>query len=96
MQRALLLQVFFVAIVGFGLGACSKQKEQAEAEVAKIDEACRAGDGEKARSLMLEAAKNNEVFRKAFEPATSGVSDKNRINACGLVLTEIKTRLKNS
>jgi hypothetical protein len=95
MHRALLGQVFFVAIVTFGLGACSKQKEQAQAEVAKIDEACHAGDGEKARSLMLEAAKNNELFRKAFEAATSGVTDKNRINACGLVLTEIKTRLKH-
>jgi hypothetical protein len=96
MHRALVLQLFFVATVAFGASACSKQKEQAEAEVAKIDEACRAGDGEKARSLMLEAAKNNELFKKAFEAATSGVSDKNRINACGIVLTEIKTRLKHN
>jgi hypothetical protein len=45
---------------------------------------------------MLDAAKNNEVFRKAFDAATSSVEDKNRINACGLVLTEIKTRLTHS
>lgn len=75
--------------------ACSKQKEEAEAEVAKIDEACKAGDGEKARATMLEAAKKNEAFQRAFDATTSGVSDKNRINACGLVLTEIKTRLKH-
>jgi hypothetical protein len=77
-------------------GACSKQKDEALSEVAKIDDACRAGDGEKARTIMLDAAKSNEVFRKAFDAATSSVSDKSRINACGLVLTEIKTRLTHS
>lgn len=92
----MLSKVFLIAAIAVGLGACSKQKEQAEAEVAKIDEACKAGDGDKARTIMLEAAKQNEVFRKAFDAATSEVADKNRINACGLVLTEIKTRLKHS
>jgi ABC-type uncharacterized transport system auxiliary subunit len=96
MQPAALAKIFCVAVVAFGLGGCSKQKEQAEAEVTKIDDACRAGDGEKARTLMLDAAKTNEVFRRAFEAATKDVPDKNRINACGLVLTEIKTRLKHS
>jgi hypothetical protein len=83
-------------IVALMLGACSKQKEAAMAEVGKIDDACRAGDGEKARSIMLDAAKHNEVFRRAFDAATNSVADKDRINACGLVLTEIKTRLTHS
>ncbi len=94
MQR-LLLCGLVLALAGT-LSACSKQKEAAQAEVAKIDEACRAGEGDKARTIMLEAAKSNDVFRQAFDAATSSVPDKNRINACGLVLTEIKTRLTHS
>jgi len=85
--------VIFAAILM--LGACSKEKEAAEAEVVKIDEACKAGDGDKARTIMLDAAKNNATFKRAFDAATDSVPDKNRINACGLVLTEIKTRLKH-
>jgi hypothetical protein len=94
MQRALLIGL--VAATAVALPACSKEKEEAQAEIAKIDEACRGGESDKARTLMLDAAKKNETFKRAFEAATSGVPDKNRINACGLVLTEIKTRLKNS
>jgi hypothetical protein len=77
-------------------GACSKQKEQAQAEVEKIDEACRAGDGDKARQIMLDAAKNNDLFKRAFEASTSGVPDQSRINACGLVLVELKKRIEHS
>ena len=89
MRSALL----FAAIVM--LAACSKEKEAANAEIAKIDEACKAGDGDKARTVMLDAAKNNATFKRAFDAATNNVPDKSRINACGLVLTEIKTRLKH-
>jgi hypothetical protein len=54
-------------------------KEAAQAEVAKIDASRRGGD--KARTIMLEAAKSNDVFRQAFDAATSSKPDKNRINA---------------
>ena len=96
MQRTKLFELVVAAAVACSVSACSKQKEEAEAEVKKIEDACRSGESDKARTLMLDAAKNNEAFKRAFEGATNDVPDKNRINACGLVLTEIKTRLKNS
>ncbi len=94
MQRALAATFGLIATLAVA-PACSKQKEQAQAEVAKIEEACKSGDGDKARTLMQEAAKNNELFGRAYEAATNEVTDKSRINACGLVLTEIKTRLQH-
>jgi hypothetical protein len=94
MQRALLIGLVVAPPGARAAGA--KKKAEVQAEIAKIDEACRGGESDKARTLMLDAAKKNETFKRAFEAATSGVPDKNRINACGLVLTEIKTRLKNS
>lgn len=95
MQRAKLIGLVLAGAVVLTAGACSKQKEEAEAEIAKIDAACSAGESDKARTLMLEAAKKNETFKRAFDAATADVPDKNRINACGLVLTEVKTRIKN-
>ncbi len=95
MQRTLLWRSLLAACIACAVIGCSKTKEEAMAEVAKIDAACKAGEGDKARTLMQEAAAKNQAFQSAYEASTSGVSDKSRINACGLVLTEIKKRLEH-
>jgi hypothetical protein len=85
----------FLALFALPVVACGKQKAEAEAQLAEIDAACAAGDKDKARQLMLDGAQANPAFKKAFDGATAEVTDKSRVNACGLVLTEVKLRIKN-
>lgn len=74
---------------------CGKEKEAAKAKTGEIDAACAKGDQDAARKLMLDGAAANPVFKRAFDGATSGVTDKSRINPCGLVLADLKLRVEH-
>lgn len=76
------------------LPTCSHDREDALAEVGRIEQACRDGDPTQARDLMLKAAKANREFERAFSRSGGNVGDPSRINACGLVLTQIRRNLK--
>lgn len=73
--------------------ACNHDHDDALAAVAAIDASCRDAKPEDARAKMLETVEKNPLFRRAFESATAGATDLKNVNACGLVLVEIKSRL---
>ncbi len=71
-----------------------KEKESALKEMDKIDLACKEGDQDEARKLLLDAAVANPQVKAALDAATKGVEDKSRVNPCGLALVEMKSRLE--
>jgi hypothetical protein len=76
------------------LVGCSHEQEAARAELDKIEQACRNGQPDQAREIMLKAVETNREFQRAFDRSTAGGTDRTRINACGLVLTEISRTLR--
>jgi hypothetical protein len=78
----------------FALAGCGK-KEAALAAYAKVDEACKAKDKQKAVELAVSAAKENSVFQKAFDATFAEVSDKSKANVCGVHGVELEQRIKN-
>ncbi len=79
---------------GFVLSGCGHAEEAARAEVDKIAEACRNGQPEQARQLMLKAIESNREFQRAFDRTAAAGTDRARINACGLVLTDLERALR--
>jgi hypothetical protein len=73
---------------------CSHEKEAARAELGKIEESCRNGQPDQAREIMLKAVETNREFQRAFDRSAAGGTDRSRINACGLVLTQIRRTLQ--
>ena len=84
------------AALAFGLVllGCGREKEAARAELGKIEEACRNGQPDQARELMLKAVETNREFRRAFDRSAAAGADRSRINACGLVLSDIRRALR--
>ena len=74
---------------------CQHHKEQAVAELAKIDAACAKQDTDSARQIMLDAARSNPLFGEAFEGAKTNwkVTDEARMNPCGIFLADLKRRI---
>ncbi len=79
---------------GLVLLGCGREKEAARADLDQVEQACRNGHPDQARELMLKAVETNREFRRAFERSASGGVDRSRINACGLVLSDIRRALR--
>ena len=79
---------------GLLLLGCSHEQEAARAELGKIEQACRDGQPDQARELMLKAVATNREFQRAFDRSAAAGTDRTRINACGLVLTQIRRTLE--
>lgn len=77
-------------IIGLGLSlgvvACGAKKKEAQSEFAKIEADCQSGDKKGALSKALTLRDKNDVFKKAFDEASSGVADKNNVNICGALV----------
>jgi hypothetical protein len=74
--------------------ACS-DKEDALAELQKVEQQCQAGNTDKARELMFAAAEKNESFRKAYNFSTQGLPDRAYVQPCGPVLVQLKGQLND-
>jgi hypothetical protein len=72
--------------------ACS-DKEEALAELQKVEQQCQAGNSDKAREIMFAAAEKNEAFRKAYAFSTAGLPDRAYVQPCGPVLVQLKGQL---
>ena len=79
---------------GLALLGCSHEKEAARAELDQVEQACRNGQPDQARELMLKAVETNREFRRAFDRSAAGGADRSRINACGLVLSDLRRALR--
>jgi hypothetical protein len=79
---------------GLVLLGCGHEKEAARAKLDQVEQACRNGQPDRARELMLEAVETNREFRRAFDRSAAGGVDRSRINACGLVLSDIRRVLR--
>ncbi|MBN1611696.1 MAG: hypothetical protein JW940_33995 [Polyangiaceae bacterium] len=74
--------------------ACS-DKEEALAELQKVEQQCQAGNSDKAREIMFAAAEKNESFRKAYHFSTQGLPDRAYVQPCGPVLVQLKGQLND-
>jgi hypothetical protein len=92
--RRALVSTGIALAAGLVLGGCSHEKEAARAEVDKIEQACHDGQPDRARELLLKAVDGNREFQRAFARSGAGGADRSRINACGLVLTDIRRALR--
>jgi hypothetical protein len=77
-----------------GLLGCGHEKAAARAELDEVEQACRNGQPDRARELMLKAVETNREFQRAFDRSAAGGVDRSRINACGLVLSDIRRALR--
>jgi len=94
MPRIPALAMLSTLMVAPGPVGCGHQREDALAEVDKIERACLSGNPDRARELLLKATENNREFERAFSYSTASIQDRSRVNACGLILTELRKNLR--
>ena len=94
MKQNSIVTIAIVSLVATFAIACS-DKEEALAELQKIEQQCQAGNSDKAREIMFTAAEKNESFRKAYHFSTQGLPDRAYVQPCGPVLVQLKGQLND-
>jgi thymidine phosphorylase len=89
------IRAWAIGMVLVAMTGCNKDKDEAIKEAENIEAACKAGNQEEASKLGQDLYAKNAAFKKAADEAakTWNISDPAKMNFCGPVFVEVKSRL---